>query len=330
MTRAPSARSALRVVLLVVVGVVGVLVVVRSGEQLREAAGRLSPTALLLSGVAGLWGLSGGLLSWRAILADLGSPLPPRAAVRVFFPAQLGKYVPGSVWALVAQMELGREHGVPRSRSGAVGLITIGVSLVTGLLLAAATLPFVSGAALERYWWVFLAVPVLGAGLLPAVANPVLDRLLRLARRGPLERSLTGRGLLAACGWALFGWVGFGVHAFLLARDLGASGPALLLVCTGAYALAWTLGFLVVVAPAGAGVREVALVVALAPVLGREQALLLALVSRAVLTVGDVVWAALGVGLTMRTRRQASRTAEGLSPSSPPAAAGPGSAGPGS
>ncbi len=45
------------------------------------------------------------------LLNDLGSPLPPAGSLRVFFLGQLGKYVPGSVWPAVAQMELGRDYG---------------------------------------------------------------------------------------------------------------------------------------------------------------------------------------------------------------------------
>src|ERR1700744_5457357 len=41
--------------------------------------------------------------SWRALLASLGSPLPLRAAARVMFVGQLGKYVPGSIWPVLAQ-----------------------------------------------------------------------------------------------------------------------------------------------------------------------------------------------------------------------------------
>jgi hypothetical protein len=39
-------------------------------------------------------GLGCMLLAWRTLLADLGSPLPLPAAIRVMFVGQLGKYVP--------------------------------------------------------------------------------------------------------------------------------------------------------------------------------------------------------------------------------------------
>jgi uncharacterized membrane protein YbhN (UPF0104 family) len=72
-----------------------------------------SVTLALAAAMAGAWCM---MLAWRAVLADLGSPLPLGAAARTCFVAQLGKYAPGAVWAFAAQVELGRDAGVPRQR----------------------------------------------------------------------------------------------------------------------------------------------------------------------------------------------------------------------
>jgi hypothetical protein len=66
-----------------------------------------------------LAGLFTSFLGWRAVLADYGGRLPLAGGLRVFFLSQLGKYLPGSIWPAVAQMELGREYKVPRRVSAA-------------------------------------------------------------------------------------------------------------------------------------------------------------------------------------------------------------------
>jgi uncharacterized membrane protein YbhN (UPF0104 family) len=306
-TRRPS-RRALKRGLVGFALVLGAVALVKSGSDVLSHADELSPWSLLLSLGCVLAALFATLLTWRAILTDLGSPLPLPAALRVFFLGQLGKYVPGSVWPVLAQMELGKEHGVPKSRSGTVGLLTVALSLVAGLLTAAVTLPFTSADALSEYWFAFLAVPVLGLGLVPAIANPVLDRLLRLARRGGLEQGLSGRGMAQALAWAVVAWGFFGAQVWLLVdvlapADASVHGLQAYVLSVGAFALAWTAGFLFVIAPAGAGIREAVLVVALSPVLDREQALLVALVSRAVMTLGDGAWALVAVAAGRRHRR---------------------------
>ncbi len=288
--------------------VLATVAIVKSGGAVLAHVDELSWSAVLLALVAVLGGLLASLMAWRALLADLGSPLPFAPASRVFFLGQLGKYVPGSVWPVVAQMEMGKEHGIPKARSGVVGLLTVAIALVAGLLVAALTLPFTSAEAASTYWYVFLAVPLLGGLLLPPVFNPLIDRALRLARRGGLERPLTARGLGVALIWSLVSWAGFGTQMWLIVRTLGQDGRANVLpLAVGAFALAWTAGFLVIFVPSGFGVREVVLIVALSQVLTKDQATLAALVSRALMTLGDGVVA--GVAIAFARRRVPDREA---------------------
>ncbi|HVF20101.1 MAG TPA: hypothetical protein VNA14_07655, partial [Mycobacteriales bacterium] len=95
-------------------------------------------------------------------------------------------------------------------------------------------------------------------------------------------------------GWAGACWLLIGAHVWVLARGLGAdeSGLRLYAICLGAYTLGWAAGFLVFIAPAGAGAREAALAVLIGSVLPAGAATLLALIARLVLTLTDVIWAA--------------------------------------
>ena len=94
---------------------------------------------------------------------------------------------------------------------------------------------------------------------------------------------------------AMVAWLPLGAHVWLLTWAVGGDPLRSLGPAVGAYALAWTLGLLVVFAPAGLGVREVVLVVALAPVVDAGAALVVAVLSRLVMTVADVGWAGLAV-----------------------------------
>jgi glycosyltransferase 2 family protein len=242
--------------------------------------------------LAGALGLGTWMLAWRTLLAGMGSPLPRRSGVRIYFVSQLGKYIPGSVWALVAQMELAREHRVPRERGGAAALLAMATTIATGCAVAAVTLPLTSPDATRRYWWLLVFAPVFVALLHPRVVTAALGRALRLLRRPPLTRT-AGLGTMAlAVAWTALGWLLFGVHAWLLVRAAGGSG---FFLATGAYALAFTAGFLVVLAPGGVGVREAALMVSLGPVLPAGAPLVVALVSRVVLTLADLAWAGAAV-----------------------------------
>ena len=255
--------------------------------------------------VAVIAGLGCMMLSWRALLADLGSPLPLRAAARILFIAQLGKYVPGSVWAMAAQVELARAYEVPRRRSASATVVAMLVTLATGLLVAAVALPLSSGAAARQYWWALALAPPALIALYPPVMGWALDRALRLARRPPLERRISGPGVLRAAAWSLTGWAFFSVHSWLLVAGVTGKGVSVLPIAAGAYALAWSVGFILIPFPGGVGPRELALIAALAPVMPRGSAIVVAVVSRLVMTIGDLVWAAVAFGLGRHGRHPA-------------------------
>ncbi|MEV0233240.1 lysylphosphatidylglycerol synthase transmembrane domain-containing protein [Nonomuraea sp. NPDC050786] len=259
----------------------GAYAVAKQWDDVVAGFARLSWAALAGSLAAVVAALLGAMLTWRTLLADLGSPLPLRPAAKVFFVGQLGKYIPGAVWPVLAQMEMGRDLGVPRSRSAAAFFLMMPIQLATGLLVTLVTLGW------DRYGWLLLFMPLLLVLLEPKVINAVIGYALRRLKREPLERPLTRRGMLTALGWALAGWLSYGVHLYFVVPQAG------LLFAVGAFALSWCLGILTFVVPAGAGVRELAMVAVLAPQLDRGAAIAVALSSRIVIVVGDLICAGL-------------------------------------
>lgn len=300
-----SVSRSLRVgVALVALTLLGVSIA-RQWDVVVDALGRMGPLALVLSLLAALVGLLFTSLAWRTIMADLGNPLPAGPALRVFFLAQVGKYVPGAVWPFVAQMELGRTLGVPRRRSALAGLLFVGLHCATGLLVASATLPFASPDAAERYWWVLALTPVLLVVLHPRVLSPLLDRLFWLLRRPPMDQPLTLVRTLQACGFLLVTWVCYGLSLLALAAPLGLTGRGQFFLATGAYALAWSAGVMVLgLVPAGIGVREAVLAAILLPFLPTGAAIAVVAASRVVQTLGDAIWAVIaGTALRGPMRR---------------------------
>lgn len=229
-----------------------------------------------------------GMFVWRSLLADLGSRLPVLVAARIFFVSQLGKYLPGSVWSIATQIELGHQHKVPRRVSLSVGILGLALVVAVGFPIAAVLLPLGAPDVLGRYWWGMLAVPFLLAALHPAVLGPLADLAFKILRRPPLPKRPTGRGITIAGAWQAGVWFFFGVHAWLLLIGFGAPPLRALAVAIGGYSLAYSLGMLAIPVPAGAGVRDAALVAAFSAVVTVEQAFLVALVSRVILAAVDV------------------------------------------
>jgi hypothetical protein len=268
---------------------IGGYAVASGWSHVQAGLSRLGPVVVIGALACVLAALLATMQVYRVLLAALGSPLPARPAAQILFVGQLGKYLPGSVWPVLAQMQLGAAHKVPRARSASASVLVMLISLVSGILIGLVMLPFARHAA--PYRWVFLLAPVIGICMHPKALNRILDGVLRLARRPALERPLTGGAVAAALGWGVLSWIFFGLQIWLLGVRLGLSGGSGLLLATGGFAFAWCAGFLVVFAPAGAGVREIVLIAVLVAVLTRGDATAVALVSRVLMTIGDLLCA---------------------------------------
>lgn len=253
--------------------------------------------------------LVANMLSWRAMMAASGYRVRLAAASSIFFVGQLGKYIPGGVWSIAAQAELGRAHGLQRTGSAVAALASMLVSMVTAALVGIVAVLLASSTGFATFWWL---IPLIVVGLV-CLTPPVLGRLIAIAfrvlRRPPQDTTLTWSGTVMSLVWSLVMWVAYGVQASVVLRAFGADSPALFPVAVGAYAVAWLVGFVVVIAPAGIGPREGILVLLLGSVAGGSAPLALAVISRVFMTIGDVVLAGVGAVLAARHRRVTAATA---------------------
>jgi glycosyltransferase 2 family protein len=240
---------------------------------------RLRPGVFALACL--LLGLSYALVAYLWGLAlHRAAGTPPVVGARIWFLSNLARYVPGNVWSYVGAVELARRVGVARRTTLAVmaltQLLSVGVALLVGLpvLLAAR-------AQLGR-------PALLGAVVVAAVAVAAAvfrGRLLELARRrvpelepGDLTPS-AGTVVVLVVGYAAY-WAVTGLAFAALVASLYPLVLADVPLVVAAYAAAYAAGFLSLLTPAGLGVREGVLTVAMASVLPAGPALVVALLSR--------------------------------------------------
>jgi glycosyltransferase 2 family protein len=282
----------------VAVVALGVWALVSDWHEIGPDLARIGLPMALVALVIDLLGCCASMWTWRVLLAGLGSPLPFGAASRVLFVGQLGKYLPGSVWPVIAQMEMGTSYKVPRARSAAASVVNMGVSVLGAFLAGAVFLPLSGGSS--GYLWFAAAIPVFLVCLHPKVLNYLLGRAFRLARRPPLDQPLTGRVIAVSVAWSVVSWLLYGLAVWLLATRVGFPMTDYTLA-VGAYALSWALGFLFIPAPAGGGIREIVLTALLSRPHGVTYAAAYAvtIVWRAVTIVGDLLLA----GLAMTSRK---------------------------
>lgn len=299
-TRSTSTRarvfSGLRILLALLVVAAVTVAVAKNWREVSADIGRIEAGTFALAAVLVCLPPIFTVLGWRVLMADLGSPLHVAPAGGIFFVGQLGKYVPGAVWSIVAQAEIGARLHIPRKRSAVVAFVTVAMAAICGLIVGAPAVPLLitrDDSAARTGWALLLAVPLLAVVLWPPLLNWGISTVLRVLRREQLEHRLSGRAVLTASILFIGAWVSSGLHVLVLARATGSDYETgqLLLASLSGFALASSIAMFSVVLPAGVGVREGVLVLILAPVTSTSAATAVVVISRFLTVAADVVFA---------------------------------------
>ncbi len=210
-------------------------------------------------------------------------------AARIWFISNLGRYVPGKIWQIGAMGVMAQERGVsPVAAAGSAVVVNI-VSVIAGVGVVVAT----GGRVLARYAGetaALAAVLVVALLVLPAGATLMLRLYRRLTGRALNLGTLPPRALVIALIGTSVAWLLYGVAFRWFALGVGTSSAAGLASYTAAYTFSYLLGYLVLLAPGGIGVREGALVASMTQLglASSGEATLVAVTSRLWLTALEV------------------------------------------
>jgi uncharacterized membrane protein YbhN (UPF0104 family) len=292
------------------------------------------PGWLVVSGLLYLLGLGFSALYWDRLLGHIGTRPPLGAGLRAYFLGHLGKYLPGKAWALFLRASIVRGHGVSLGLAALTSFYEVLTTMAAGVLVAAVLFVMLGtdtgtgldAEALRRLLWmeqptegglqqsvaVLLSVLLFVAlvvPLQPAIFNRLVHRMslpFRERDAAQLPR-IRLRYLLEGLALTSVGWLLLGASlAAALHGIVGEDWPGLdvrTLRLPAIMGLAYVVGFVVVVAPGGLGVREFMLTLLLTPGLvgvqgmdqdeARATVVLAVLVLRLVWTVSELLVAAL-------------------------------------
>jgi len=197
---------------------------------------------------------------WVQLLASQGARIPWLFGVRAYFISQFGKYVPGKAWVIVMRVAMLRAFAPSRTILALTAtyetLGTMAAGAGVGVLLTTFVLQSESLAGRE---WMIVAIALipLGFGLLHSLVNRIAKKYQRDSVAMPkLPFLLLVRGLLqSSVGWGLLG-----LSLWMTMQGLKAETSELTwdawLRSTAIVSLSYVIGFVVLVAPGGVGVRE--------------------------------------------------------------------------
>lgn len=253
--------------------------------------------------------------TWREMLRAWQSVLTFWKAARIWSISNLGRYVPGKIWQIGAMGIMAQHAGVSAIAATGSAVLNTVVNLVAGFVIAAALgwqlLDSQSGG--KRGAVLFIAGSVLLLSALPWVVPWLLRIVARATRRDLGLGRLPAKAIAIAAAGNLIAWLLYGIAFAAFARGfLGAPTRGPLPAYIAVYALSYLVGYLVLLMPAGLGVREASMVTLLttAGLADPGQAALLAVTSRLWLTVLEIVPGALFLAFDGLRRRPSTMNAD--------------------
>lgn len=262
----PSRRLAWRIAQVVLTAIVVALVVrklVAEWGAVRDALEHARPNWLALAASGAIVLATYALLieTWRVLLRGWEHEIPFIDAARIWTISNLGKYLPGKVWSITALVVMTRRYGVSAAEGAATSVLLTLVNTIVGFIVA-----IVAGAALlDLPPAAVTIVAVLGVIVLAMPsALPKIGMLAgRVLGRSIVLRPLPHRVLLIASLLTAVAWTTYGIAFRLFVLGVLGAAPGALSDYMAVFAGSYLLGFIAIFSPAGVGVREGAMSVAL-------------------------------------------------------------------
>lgn len=219
--------------------------------------------------------------SWRRLIGGWHHVPGLAASARVWFLANLGRYVPGKIWSVAGMVVLAEREGIPRWTAGAAAVAVQALGVGTAAALIALATP-------HAYSPLRVAAAAAAAiGTIGALAwRGTLPRLGRMLGAASEWRPLPVTSLLTSAVITFVAWVAYGFAFWALGRGLGLP-PMPFADAAGVFTLGYVVGLLVLFAPGGLGVRELIFVPLLTPFVGSGGAVALSVASRLELTLAE-------------------------------------------
>lgn len=194
---------------------------------------------------------------WRRVLGAWGGRLTYAEAARIWCLSNLGRYVPGNVWSLTAMGVMSRDRGISAVAATGSSVIMQLLTLAIGLGVVLVTGAKLIGEPVVLALVLLLIFVLIGAAprILPAMTR-MLASFTGWKIPDPEIPAAVVWGATLAAGVT---WLLYGIAFQLFSEGLLGTPSGATMSYIAVYTAAYILGFISPIAPAGLGVREVAL-----------------------------------------------------------------------
>jgi hypothetical protein len=275
-----------------------VYTVYRGWDTLQEHLAHLNYWLLGAALLAYPLGFIPVLWGWHTIMGRVGGCQDIRTNVRLYSLSCLPRRIPGSIWYIASRLVLYRERQVSYGTTLAATAIETVLLVLSGLIIYVLSLLLTPAQLNPRLRGAAAVALVLAVGVVAWA--PILNRGLRwlLGRLGIAGTvDLRPRHVLRILGVFGLAWVGGGLVLYILVSGVTALLAGQLPLLIGVWGAAGAISLVAGLLVQGMGLREVTLAVLLSGYVPLPVAVVISILFRLVLTVGELMWALIFAGL---------------------------------
>ncbi len=220
--------------------------------------------------------------AWHAILSSGPRPITLFESAICWLGSNLGKYAPGKVAMLAGRVIFCVRLGV--SKQAAIYALFYEHAIAHALALPALFVAVARSAVFPANAAFWLAISLYACLLVffwqPRFLQMLANRAFNLLHRSAVSIYLPRWALLRACFAYILHWLAFGASGYVLIKALHIQTDMSFLAIGAAFIAAWQIGFWVLIAPGGLGIREGALVIFLSRHMTQEEAVAISIAAR--------------------------------------------------
>ena len=236
--------------------------VIANWDQVKDFDWKFDYPLLIISFLLQIVALLWLVQIWRWILGHTGSRVSYAGLFRVWFFANLGRYLPGKVWQFLGMVYMLEKRGVPPRNTFSTVVLAQTCSVMSGLLIAFAFLgvnlysQFLSGKPGLMAVIAIFFLAVIALACYPRLLQKAINLGLGILKREKIILDINTKDVIIYLLCYSVSWLLFGLAFLVFIKAMTQASFAMYPSLTGAFAFSVNIGFLVLFVPGGIGVRE--------------------------------------------------------------------------
>jgi glycosyltransferase 2 family protein len=258
----------------------------------------------LLLSIVLLWiALASTVFIYRLIFKELaGAQISYLQTFRVINITNIGRYLPGKLWSVVGLIFYTSEYGINKKQTTLAVITNEVAGKASGLVLGICY--FFFSDSLKGY---LPAMIILLVGCMIVIHPWVLDKIintgLRIFKKQTIEIEFSYWSILKFVLIFIISWLLHSLAFYVLVNSMAPLGSVNLIKFATILPLCWVIGYIILLAPGGLGVREAMLVVMLGEFLPKEVALAIAVIQRLWFTAVEGINVLMALAIPAKTKK---------------------------